>query len=362
MTNILYIAPIESASGWGQSAIAVARAMREVGLDFTMANFQLDRTHQDVPDDLKEFCNKKLDKPDVLIQTTLPEYFFYDGRFDLNVGKFFTESNMKHSTWPVHMELMDQCWVTHSKEEYMFPNCDVRAVGEPVDVQQHNYDYIVPGNIKNIHDKFLFYTIAENTDRKNLADLMVAYFSEFSYADNVGLLIKTNDPNVRQQIDHMKKGLRHYFDERLYPPVYIIDKFLPEERIRGIHQKCHCFVTASRGEAFCRPAAEAVVFDNHVIYTQNTGIEAYMQDGGINFDSGLAVGSYETPCVTAAPPMPYIYSSRDTWYNPDILQLRDHMRKVYSGNAEQFKDNYGLVKKRISYKQVGENIKSCLGL
>lgn len=354
MKNILYIGPFTSASGWGQCAIAMARSMKEVGLDFAMYDFKLDQTSQSIPDDLSENFNAKLEKTDFIIQNTLPEYFYYDSRFKKNIGKFVFETDLSMSSWPIHAQFMDQCWVTTNEEAKLFNHPNVHAIGEAIDVSIADKRYEPVNEIQITGNDYTFYTIAEFNERKNLETLIRGYLEEFTCYDSVALVIKTSDPKVEELAVKIRSSMRIYNIDYMYPQIFVIPHFLSEEDINRLHYEANCFVCTSRGESFCRPAAEAAVFGNQVIYTDQIGIQEYMTT------SGRRIDSQKESCLVANPPMPHLYTSSESWYNPSTSSLKKHMRQAYQ-NREVCYDPE-LVREAVCYKTIGENIKKCLDL
>ena len=68
--------------------------------------------------ELEQLEHVKLDKIDFLIQNTLPNLLDYDYRAEYNIGLFFLETNgLKHNRWNRHINLMDEVWVSSSREK-----------------------------------------------------------------------------------------------------------------------------------------------------------------------------------------------------------------------------------------------------
>lgn len=365
MPNILMIAPFQSKSGWGEASCDMARAMKLAGLDISIFDMRLDQSYVPIPDDLQDVFKKPVDNPEFLIQKLLPEYFYYDGRFKYNIGNFVIETNEIDNHWPAHCEMMDALMFNTQKECNLFPDHKTYAVGECVNPIKSFY-FPEVNSFKHSQRTYVFYTIAEHSDRKNLKDLITGYISEFSYKDDVALVIKTNDDSLKDKIIHYKKTFRKRLDINLYPPIYTISDYMSEQELQDLHEMCDCFVTTSRGEAFCRPLADAVCHLNEVLYTEGIGCNEYMGE------AGHTIKAYKVPCRCEQPPTHYHYNLNESWQQVDILDLQYKMRERYhtrqyhyeNNTYKDFLDNlslsYNPVIDKIDYQRIGNNIKKCL--
>jgi glycosyltransferase involved in cell wall biosynthesis len=113
----------------------------------------------------------------------------------------------------------------------------------------------------------------------------------------------------------------------------------------------------SFGEGWCRPALDALGFGKTPIVTDNTGMVDF-----INNQNGWVVPSRETPVTTVNRPIQYIYTSRETWFEIDILGLQKAMREAYTNKAaRQLKASQGLRDiAHYSYESIGLKIKKLL--
>ena len=112
------------------------------------------------------------------------------------------------------------------------------------------------------------------------------------------------------------------------------------------------------GEAFCRPAVDAMCFGNTPIVTDNTGMADY-----ISKNTGWIVPSYETPVVTDDAPLPFIYSAKETWFEIDILKLRSCMREAYEQSTEtknEMQNNGKKLTGTFSHQSIGRNIEGAI--
>ena len=113
--------------------------------------------------------------------------------------------------------------------------------------------------------------------------LLLTSCSLFRRNEPVNLVIKTNlggiNPiDLREQIttyiQSFKTKLGIYLNPGMYKSELLITNRISEEEMCQLHTACDCFVMPSRGEAFCRPAVDALGFGNRVIATGDKQVGA----------------------------------------------------------------------------------------
>jgi glycosyltransferase involved in cell wall biosynthesis len=205
---------------------------------------------------------------------------------------------------------------------------------------------------------FKFYFIGDNNDRKNITDLVIAFNLAFDYTDPVCLVIKTNNgQKLEHDINEIKKRLGN---KKRYKKEIVISDYMSYKDIIGLHNYCDCFVAPSYGEAFCRPAAEALVLGKTPIINKNTGMKDYINDS-----NGFLVKSHKTPVIVQNRPLSTdfdIYNADEHWYKIDIYDLVEKMKLVYDMHT---KNSTELLKKKeagisslnnFSYDSIGSNL------
>jgi glycosyltransferase involved in cell wall biosynthesis len=218
---------------------------------------------------------------------------------------------------------------------------------------------------KSIDRSFKFYHVGEFVERKNLIDVVTAFNLAFRDNENVSLIIKTSVPGkssgegqriVKQALNQHKQMLNigQTRDE------FVITERLSDKDLIGLHNACDCFVMASHGEAFCRPAAEALVLGKTPIVTDHTGMTDF-----VNKKNGFVISSQKTPVISAQRTLANsfdIYNANSYWYRPNIYVMIDHMRTVYEMSKKERKT---LEEKRqigresmdqFSYQTIGKKI------
>ncbi len=287
-----------------------------------------------------------LDKIDVLIQNVLPD--FIERHDCYNIGIFFTETrNIQKTGWVQKINLLDEVWVNSEmeKDSLIKSGVNVKISIVPIPykapIKEPN-DF----NLPEIENKFVFYFVGENNERKNILAFIQAFHREFSPEEDVSILIKTNDTPLIEEVNEWRKDVRL---RKEYIPEVIIKQHLSDEDIYSIHKTCSCFVCPSRGEAFCMPIMDALYFNNPVLCTDDIFPMSI-------FDPNIVgVNSVEAPVNCKNPPMPHIYTANETWQEIDILDLQSAMRHEYE--TRDIWESRQFILDNFSYQSVANKMK-----
>lgn len=366
--KVLFIGPYRQNDGWGLAARDYIKALA-TNKDISLATrpVYLAPNNKDSQFDDQEIISYEQNthnKYDAVIQKVLPEYLFYDYRFGKNIGLFTLEiSDLSNTSAIKNINRMDEIWVPSNIEK----NSLIQSgVVKPIKVISQPINTI---NLKNINDKlyygptidnsFKFYTICENNFRKNLEDLIIAFNLAFNHYDKVNLIIKTNgNPNqLSSWANSIKKKLN--IQKKYHNEIFISNKFNDEDIIK-FHNSCDCFVSCSYGEAFCRPAAEALCRGKNPIVNKNTGMKDF-----INEENGYLVKSYRTPVLLENHPIMGnidYYNANQYWYKIDIYDLIEKMKtafNTYKKNQTEWKTKSEAGKNSINmfeYESIGKKL------
>lgn len=354
--NILFISCFKQYDGWGLAAKDYARALSTVA-NVTIRNIYLSNSREEkLPQDLQVLEDTKYNNYDIVIQKTLPNLYYYDGRFKQNIGMTVFETELSYHNWFNNMNLMDKMLVPSKIEANWLKNKlknQVFNVSEALDINIADKNYpIVDDALGKKLFKFLF--IGENIPRKGIRELIQAYFSAFTVNDNVLLIIKSNG-DITKEVSNIKNGMRRFVSDTKYPPIYFISHRLNNEQIYSLHQNTDVLVMPSYGEAFNRPAATSLIFGKPVIATDNTGMTDYL-----NSDIGWLVKSNKEQVFCTQPPLQELYTSQETYYVPNILNLKECMQSAFfdknAYNLKCFNILDSKIKEKFSYESVGKNI------
>lgn len=267
---------------------------------------------------------KKFDKIDVVIQNCLPDLM--ERHEGYNIGIFFSETlHLENTGWVEKLNLMDELWVScvQEKRNLIDSGVTVQISIVPVPYKVSTYE-AQPLAVPELKNKFVFYYIGEYNERKNIMALVKAFHREFSPEEDVTLLIKTNSPELKKEINEWHDYSR---TRKQYIPEVIIDGQVPENFILDIHKTGNCFVCPSRGEGFCLPIMDALYYNNPVLCTDNTyPVSIFGYDV-------VPVDSMEVPVDCKHPPLPNIYTGNETWMEINVLDLQQKMRAEYEDTS-----------------------------
>lgn len=354
--NILYIGPYRQKDGWGQAAKDYILSLKETNNKIhCQPIYMSNHIDQDISLDIKKLENNSLEKYDIVIQNVLPMMMSKTHLY--NIGLLFVENQNFSSTSIHNLNLMDEIWVSSKLEKQSLIDGGVKApikvIGHAIKTQVTNQTIFTD----NIKDYYKFYFIGEYIQRKNVKDLVTAFHLEFDITEKVSLVLKlsggTKNDNLQQLIQNdlneIKRRLRtkKYFHNEI-----LITNRLDDKQMSGLHNSCDCFVITSYGEAFCRPAAEALCNGNYLISSSNIGILDYVEKEDVSI-----VECYPSPVLLDNPDMMAhldIYNGNETWYVPNILDLRRKMRDAFENHKNN--KNKDLYTKKFSYEAIGQQI------
>lgn len=364
--NLLLIGPYRQSDGWGYATQSYIKALMTTDAELVIRPVYLGQNiTNNIPDELVKLENKRLSHYDAVLQKVLPHVSIYNRKFGQNVLMFTTETQrLNYTSWISRTNLMDKAFLVSQFEcdelKKNGVNIPLYNIREPIDTEITQKYYLPLPLPPRTKSSFKFYFIGENNDRKNLAALLKAFYLEFDNTEDVTLVIKTNDTEIQKKVNNIKKGLRKYHQLDKYNKILHITDHLSFDQLCALHQQCDCLVMPSRGEAFCRPVAEAMLFGNAVIVTNNTAMTDY-----VNNSNGWVVNSSLQPVFTRNPPIGDIYTGYERWAEIDLLDLMKCMREAYEASPEKIQAKSLEAVKTIqdySYKSVGEKIIQCLKL
>lgn len=294
-------------------------------------------------------------RPDIIIQNVLPDYLEWHEGY--NIGLFYTEtSNLGKTGWIEKINLMDEIWVNSEAEANSLKRggvkCKISVVPIPADTDLlAQYIDVEPQfNIEDMKNKFLFYFIGEHNDRKNIMALVKAFHREFSPTEPVGIVLKSNSPQLKEQINKWKSSSRC---RTIYIPELLLNSHLSDKEMASLHQMCDCFVTTSRGESLGRPIVDALFFNRPVVCPEGI-FSASLFKGQV-----ITVKSYTVPVDTEQPPIPTIYTYNETWEEVDIIELQSVLRGIYEAGGLECSTR-DFVIKTFSRQAISKEIELCL--
>ena len=358
--NILYIGLYRQNDGWGLAAKDYIKALSLISNVHCQPLYLSANIDSEIENSIAILENNRRSSYDIVIQHCLPMNMTKTHLY--NIGLLFVENHHFFSDSVHNLNMMDEVWVSSEQEKRSLESGGVKTkifvIGHPIDTHQLLNQHHNKCFDRLLDDHYKFYFIGEYIQRKNINAIIAAFNNEFDLTDKVKLIIKTNIPGIQpnqakhtitQQISSIKKSLRvqNKFHEEI-----IITSRLTEPELLALHNNCDCFVITSYGEAFCRPAAEAVCCGNFLISSNNIGVLDYINEN----DKSIVECIEETVLLNNPEEMGSldIYNGKETWSIPSMHSLSKSMRHAYENRSKiADKDKYI---QTFSYRNISDNI------
>jgi glycosyltransferase involved in cell wall biosynthesis len=337
--KILYIGHYKENSGWSQAAIDYILALDSLGLDIVCKNIKLTNSNPTLPERILELESKSTRGVDYCIQHVLPHHLVATTKFKKNISYFVGETNtIKHLLWFENLKNMDEVWVPNNEYKNNLHKdglSNVKCIPHAFNTNKYKVTY-PEINFEEYNSTFKFYTISELSDRKNIDSILRCYYSEFSRADNVVLILKIKKngvssealhSHVKKKIENIKNTLRMNKELSDYPPEIIINVDIPEEKIYSLHQSCNCFVGISHGEAWSIPSFEAMCFGKTPICSKTGGPADFIDYS--NISTGILIDGVYNVCNHSDPAFLDLFSGREEWFCPSENLTKRAMRLAY---------------------------------
>lgn len=371
--NGLFVGPYRQNDGWGAASRDYIKAISTQLTNLTTRPiYYTNNTTENISDTIIECENSLYGKYDIVFQKCLPHSLTVNKSITKNVGIVMLETtNISHSVSINNINGMDEICVPSTQEAKCLKlsgvTTPIKIISQPIDIEfyKSNISHKLDLN-SDLERTFKFYTIGEFVERKNLLDLVLAFHLAFDDTDNVSLIMKTNYPGgnprqsltaIKEEVDNLKKKLN--IKKRYKNEIIITDRLSDKDMI-GLHNACDCFVMPSYGEAFCRPAAEALILGKTPIVTDNTGMTDF-----VNNDNGFVVNSNKYPVLLNQRTLSNdfdIYNAHEYWYRPNVYHLIECMQKVYQMHKKdrkkyEAKREIGINSiDQFSYTNIGQKI------
>jgi glycosyltransferase involved in cell wall biosynthesis len=168
---------------------------------------------------------------------------------------------------------------------------------------------------------FDFLHVSSCFPRKAVDVLLRAFCAEFTAKDDVRLIIKTF-PNPHNNIDTIRREI-----EREYPrhaPIKVVFDSLDIAEMRYLYEHAGGLVSASRGEGFGLPVAEAMLVGCPVIATIYSG------------QADICQPEYCWPVeYTLEPARSHLTEGASVWANPTVGSIQAQMRNLYNAKSQE---------------------------
>jgi len=297
--------------------------------------------YDDLPASLRrllEFSRDGDSKKQIL--HTTPEHFpalVKDGQ--QNIGMTVWETNKLPVNWKKYFDRIDKIIVPCTWNVNVFEEA---GLGKPIYKLPHIAQFLGENddtNFLNIpDDTFVFLNISVWERRKNLEQLVNAYFKAFSRHDNVVLIIKTSKRDMsapfhtiggkkrylktknRVRILDMKNGFRN-------ARIILIPHSLSTAEIKSLYTRANAYVSLSHAEGWGMGIYESAWYGKPVIATNYSGYldfltpeNAYLVDAHL---VDVVANDWEKNDLKG-----------HKWAQPDMESAVAQMRRAFSDKLE----------------------------
>ncbi|MCL6457053.1 MAG: glycosyltransferase family 4 protein [Gorillibacterium sp.] len=329
--EVVWRGPIGRASGLGIASRAYVHALRRQGLT---TRVETKRSRSNVKGESHKYRILIYHYPPNLIDIEKERKVF--DRIILNT---VWETTRIPESWLRNINKFDAICVPSLHNKRAMTNSGVTV---PIFLVPHGVDTdkFTPKNkgftMPRRKGAFVFVSIFGFQHRKNPEALLRAYWEEFSSADNVLMVIKTNgyaafenDAWIRNRILTYKKklGLR-----KKTAPVIILSRHLSPERMRGIYTLGNAFVLPTRGEGVGLPFLESLASGLPVIATGWGGQMDFLTNKNaflVNYELKHPTRGMN-PRDAIARSFRYLFADKgQRWAEPDLQSLKRQMRVAF---------------------------------
>lgn len=364
--EITYVSACFDSSGYAEAARNNIAAIHGSGVKIGVmpVSFEQQKTQQGKLGSLVQSLVTKSHVGKIQIVHLTPHHYPHLIRKDMyNIGYAAWETSQLPYDWVEKYNCLDEVWVP---SEHNVQMCKDSGVTVPVFCIPHAFEEEETedktGVLENVkEDDFVFYSIFQWLERKNPIGLMRAFLTEFGPDEKVILVLKTflvtpgvpvETERIRKVILDTKKTL--YLSK--YPRMVLISSLLSRDQMHALHARGDCYVSLHKCEGFGIPIAEAMMKEKPVIATSYGGPADFIKHEKTGF-----LVDYMLAPVSG---MPWdIYKGYMNWAEPDLLQARQYMRRVFEDQKEAKKIGKAAkrwVKKNLSHEAVGQKMKARL--
>jgi glycosyltransferase involved in cell wall biosynthesis len=222
------------------------------------------------------------------------------------------------------------------------------GVRVPIEVAALGADHILsapPKPVPSLPDGiFNFLHVSSCFPRKAPEVLVRAFCREFTRRDDVRLIIKSF-PNPHNEIERIIREAGAEYPD--HAPIVLMMDSLELGELRYLYENAGCLISASRGEGFGLPVAEAMFTGCPVIATIHSG------------QADTCAPEHCWPVeYRMEPARTHLTEGASFWANPILDSLCEQMRNVYLAPASERQERTSrarqFVAERFTWKQVAE--------
>ena len=323
MIDILYVGPYRQNDAWGYSAKSIAYSLLNIAPERTAIRPIWLGLGEGPARDIamiEHLEARDIDVRSILIQHGLPNKVYYDGTFDMCVAIVNMDCHIPRS-WADNLNTFDLILSPFPHGQQLLIESGVKS-DKVKSLSYPPYLHItdtqkVPLGPRTGH---LFYTYASNDIRSGTREVLMAFLSEFSIADNVILLMLTEPTEVdtiRELITSIKTGLGRFINERQYPQIGVINTNT-DAVANYVTKTAQTFIDVGYNGVISRAMVRAAVYRNQIVGLDITDFES------VNFP----VKSERKTIFYASRPLPQLYTAHNKWHVPIVDSLHEQLRKA----------------------------------
>ena len=346
--KLIWIGPVLDPSGYGSCARSYITALNMAGHDIKVQPIQyfmgnpIKYMDRDTYYLLVELANKKIgmDYEYVCVEHKTPGVFTKT-KYKKNIGYTVWETDHIPEKFVNNVLLKDELWTASLYSKQAFINSGINI---PIYIVPHiiDIDKFKPISLDDREESkpIVFMFNGEFTVRKGVDILIRAFSKAFSATDNVVLLLKTYLLNNKDYGDkYIISAINRFVDGKINPPkIKILTRLISDQDLPKLYKNVDVFVSATRGEGFGLPIAEAMASGNLVIVPNKGGHIDYCD----SHNSILIDSTVETIPEGRLEDDRLIYEGQ-RWIESDEPHLISILRSVYI-NLNQYKYlRYGAV-------------------
>jgi glycosyltransferase involved in cell wall biosynthesis len=287
-------------------------------------SYAFDSSEAEVTDFVRLFGSN--DEPDVAVHLTPA---LYDPRAPgiPNLAFAVIESTSVHPHVVERCNRMDEILVPTTFTADVFRKS---GVTRPIHVVSHGVDtdYFRPADVRKPLPggrRFNFLAVATHVERKNIKQLVRAFLEEFRDSDEAALFLllrpeyHTSQNNVALEFTEWE---REWANDSA--PIFLWTGYLTREHLRDFYANANAYVMPSN-EGFGLTVLEAMSCATPVIALDHGGVTDF-----VNQSNGTLVPVGDSYIARDIDTLPYV---GDTFYEPNLAQLRRAMRDIYDNEA-----------------------------
>jgi glycosyltransferase involved in cell wall biosynthesis len=256
----------------------------------------------------------------------------------VNVARTMFETDGLPEGWREWLAPFVDVWVPshHTRDVFAAGGVDeerLRVIGETLDFEAFDPD-VEPYPLDAPDGHFVFLSSFDFSERKGWRQLVLAWSRAFAANDAVCLVLKTgsvaryDDEVVLDRIEGFVRGaFGRAWPSRL-APLRILPRMVPSFEVPRLYAAADAYVSASRGEAWGRPYAEAMAMGLPTIGTRFGGNLDFMTDANSWLVGGEVVPVTDTDDVVS----PLYRGHR--WFEADVDELAAVLREVAGDPAK----------------------------